>query len=777
MRKFFPYILILITFAVIFSLSQDAQASPTNPNEPCTFRPMPGGFTQQATNGPCMHNGVQIPAGGAVSTQPGGDPNAPRTALDELIDKACNFNPISEGCILRLAYWIFYSLASGLLWLSALLFNALVSISISSTLIASSAFIPDAWGVVRDISNIFFILVLLFIAIQTILGIGGHGGPKKMIAQVIIMALLINFSMFFTKVVIDTANILALVFYNKMEVTTNVNGQREVYTPSTPYEKDLSGAMMKSFDPTQLLTKEFFDKAKVTRVLGRERVDEVPFGIIFTIILVSGMIMLFAAYAFFISGLSFLGRLIQLWILIIFSPFAFVSSTIPILEKVQGIGWKEWLHSLISTAFMAPIFMFFMYLIFRLVNSNIFGNFTLQNQTMFGLFLQVIIPALIILTMLLMATKYAKKGAGQVGEMTMGVVKMLGGLAIGGAALGVAGVGRGLVGATAKYVQNDNARAKDLKLGDRLRDTVPKGWSKANPFAWGGAAIKSVGALGKFATAGTAQGAHNIGLGKKMQAEDKGYTQKAHATSILDQKAKSEYGHLPGNEKVTYKDLIESEQEKVKKQVDLDAMAKFQFNTQFKDLAAPQKKEISDKYEGRYKDPSTQSDLLDPVTGNPVINPVTGLPVKDPATGTAMLPQRPIAGPDGEIDRVDNAGTGKNMSDAFAEQAKTNLILGELLQAVRKGSYDPRNLPDMAAKSKGLGPKMTVGLIAGVAAGIRMGMKNGVGIEHYGTPQRDIFKDIGNVISESLKNVKINISTGGGSKGDDHPKEVKSVGH
>jgi hypothetical protein len=110
--------------------------------------------------------------------------------------------------------------------------------------------------VVRDISNVFFILVLLYVAIQTILGLSHE--TKKVVVHVIIMALLINFSMFFTKVVVDSSNMWALVFYNRIDV-----GNRDftgLLKPdaATVEQKDFSGGIVQNFDPSKLLSEDFF---------------------------------------------------------------------------------------------------------------------------------------------------------------------------------------------------------------------------------------------------------------------------------------------------------------------------------------------------------------------------------------------------------------------------------------------------------------------------------------------------------------------------------------
>ena len=69
----------------------------------------------------------------------------------------------------------------------------------------------NAWGIVRDIVNIFFIVSLVYIGIMTILGIHASEN-KKMVGMVVLIALVINFSLFTTKIVIDASNIMAKGF-------------------------------------------------------------------------------------------------------------------------------------------------------------------------------------------------------------------------------------------------------------------------------------------------------------------------------------------------------------------------------------------------------------------------------------------------------------------------------------------------------------------------------------------------------------------------------------
>jgi hypothetical protein len=418
------------------------------------------------------------------------NPNAPSAFEAEVYEYACGIGSIDSaggsffGCVLETFYLIFYTVPALLLFVAAYVFNVLIEFTLQDELFRST-FIVSAWEVVRDLSNIFFILVLLYIAVRTILGIGSSD-VKKMIARVVIMALLINFSLFFTRVIVDTSNILALVFYNRIEVQ-RVNPDGTVSTinyDNVRGEKDVAGAMTHAFNPTRLLTPEFFQATKDVSPPGvpPDPDGRVPVRILLGILVITGLIMGFAAYTFLISGVLFLARLLELWMLMIFSPFAFMSSTVPKLEKIKHIGWEEWTHKLLKTAFVAPIFMFMLYFIFLLVQKNPFSDVTVQNNGMVETILLVVIPAFVILYLLRYAVKFAKEGSGEIGAGILKAGKIAGGVALGGVGLaagaavgGAALVGTKTLGAASSAVASSRLASGKGALSRGLRRTAQYG--------------------------------------------------------------------------------------------------------------------------------------------------------------------------------------------------------------------------------------------------------------------------------------------------------------
>ena len=100
------------------------------------------------------------------------------------------------------------TIASGVTWMGAQLLDASINYFILQigTLIADGSSIgnaiTNAWVMIRDICNLAFIFGFIYLGIRTILD-SDNSNTKRMLASIIIGALLINFSLFFAKIIID----------------------------------------------------------------------------------------------------------------------------------------------------------------------------------------------------------------------------------------------------------------------------------------------------------------------------------------------------------------------------------------------------------------------------------------------------------------------------------------------------------------------------------------------------------------------------------------------
>jgi len=340
------------------------------------------------------------------------------------------------GCVLQVFFilWQATALVARLAghFLDFFIYYATDSASYTNT------FVSKAWAAVRDIANVFFIIALLFIAIKTILNLNVTNN-KKLIGAVIIVALVINFSLFTTKVVIDGSNILAKIFYNN--ITSTKAGSTDAAIGAGG-EKSISVGLVDKFNPQNIV----MDAYNANLGLG--------YAIFLTLLLMA--VTLYTAYIFFSVALLFVARVVSLWISMIFSPIAFASYTVPF--EIPGFGHKEWWKNLLENAFLAPLFVFFLYII--VMFTEFLGEITkYQSDPSLSDFtgimrrlLTMIIPFIIIVMLLTKAKNMAVKFSGDMGKAVMTGAKLVGGLALGAATGGTAlalraTAGRGLAAA------------------------------------------------------------------------------------------------------------------------------------------------------------------------------------------------------------------------------------------------------------------------------------------------------------------------------------------
>ena len=238
------------------------------------------------------------------------------------------------------------ALTSAILTLAILLFDAAVQFSIglsgpqTAGLLAS---VHLGWGTVRDATNLFFIFALLAISIATILQIESYG-MKSLLPWLIIIALLINFSLPITKVVIDASNLLAAPFYNNL-----VGVSPNTYT---------AGSNQQSVGTT------FIGKAKLKDAFTR------PPGATFdswtnsVALFLQSSFNVITAWVLFGAALLFVARFVTFIFLMVLSPAAFFCAILPATRKF----FDQWLSTLLKQAVVAPVFLFLMTIVIVIVS-------------------------------------------------------------------------------------------------------------------------------------------------------------------------------------------------------------------------------------------------------------------------------------------------------------------------------------------------------------------------------------------------------------------------
>ena len=132
--------------------------------------------------------------------------------------------PCVKYLVSNLFYFVFFWPSYYLVYFAGTLFDTAIVFSISGQAMDTSAnsMIAVGWTTIRDLINLFFIFILLYAAISTILQYGNYQ-LKNVLAKIIIAALLINFSLMIGKMVIDASHILAWEFYNRIDVNDTAN--------------------------------------------------------------------------------------------------------------------------------------------------------------------------------------------------------------------------------------------------------------------------------------------------------------------------------------------------------------------------------------------------------------------------------------------------------------------------------------------------------------------------------------------------------------------------
>lgn len=186
------------------------------------------------------------------------------------------------------------------------------------------------WSIVRDVANMFFIVILLIIAFGTILGLEQYEW-KKSLPKLVFAAIFVNFSNVICQLIIDVSQVFTITFLNAVAGTAGGN---------------LISIM--KFD-------DVFTLMKTPPGAGTDVQGDLVIGALFA------MFFCFVAAAAVGSYMIvMLYRVVTLWCLIILSPLAFLFSILPSTKSYADEFWKEFINHVIA----APMMVFFLWLAF-----------------------------------------------------------------------------------------------------------------------------------------------------------------------------------------------------------------------------------------------------------------------------------------------------------------------------------------------------------------------------------------------------------------------------
>lgn len=197
--------------------------------------------------------------------------------------------------------------------------------------------IYPGWLILRNLSNIFFIVVLLVIGLATLFQVEKYN-YKHLLVKVVIAAVLVNFSLVIGQSILGIADTVQNQFLpNRVNVIRALGIELMV----KPVE--------------QIQTKD-------DSVAGGLSNITYPFFLFWLSL---------AAFFTFIAILAFLlVRIVGLWILLMVAPVAFVANVLPETEKYA----KEWWSKFLMYAFITPILGFFLNIAALFANSHVFSQ-------------------------------------------------------------------------------------------------------------------------------------------------------------------------------------------------------------------------------------------------------------------------------------------------------------------------------------------------------------------------------------------------------------------
>jgi hypothetical protein len=201
----------------------------------------------------------------------------------------------------------------------------------------SNEMIIFGWTMVRDICNLFFLIILLFIAFCTILQIDKYHA-KKTLLTLILMALLINFSKPIAIFIFDGAQIAMNYFLKSITWSTGGDSTSAIYSSITKIAESIYNNLP--------------EKAGLPEVAV-----QYLFAIVFLFML---------AIAYLTIAVFLVIRIVAVMVLIIVSPLAFLAMAVPDFQKMSSSWWS----ALFSYSYYGPAVAFFLLLATKL------GEFT-----------------------------------------------------------------------------------------------------------------------------------------------------------------------------------------------------------------------------------------------------------------------------------------------------------------------------------------------------------------------------------------------------------------
>jgi hypothetical protein len=194
-------------------------------------------------------------------------------------------------------------------------------------------YVNEGWVILRDLVNMFFILGLLFIAFVTVLKIEKYQW-NKLLARLLIMAILVNFSKTICGLIIDFFQVLMITFVNA-------------------YKDITAGNIFKGLAITDWYKININRSGDIAWQAGIASVVASLLALAFTVITLIVMLIFCVILAF---------RIVALWALVVFSPLAFFAWVFQGQGGPVGSLANKWFSQFFNYCMIGPFLAFFLWL-------------------------------------------------------------------------------------------------------------------------------------------------------------------------------------------------------------------------------------------------------------------------------------------------------------------------------------------------------------------------------------------------------------------------------
>lgn len=336
--------------------------------------------------------------------------------------------------------------------------------------------INTTWATIRDLINLSFIFILLFAAIRTVLGLES---PGKIIKNIVLAAIFINFSMFFARVMVDASNSVTLFFYDRLtddSSTSSLVGD---------LKDNRANSLVNAYVGPLKLQGIYGAANPLNAEAGKVEDSAVDNSTIFTVGILGSIMLALVAFVFFTISFMFIIRYTALILLLIFAPFGFVSKDLPIIGDYS----EQWWTTLKSQLFFPPVFMVLTWVTLNVIAGiSTYTKGTLRGalsaaggnapgQDDYGLLLNFIVIMTLIIMSLLVSIETASKGSQALGGFYKKASKWAGGAMFGTAAfMGRKSIGKvGAIAAGSEALKNFAGNSRVGRLALMGADYAQKG--------------------------------------------------------------------------------------------------------------------------------------------------------------------------------------------------------------------------------------------------------------------------------------------------------------